>query len=135
VEWVFIENNVGSNENGRGLYIKSNLDRGGFVRHVYVRDLDILSSVQGFEITSDYKGYRGGSFPTDVHDIFLSDVRIWHASEIPMRLLGQEAAPVRRLLLTDVHFRGAEGPPALRAVQDLLTGGVTINGRIWEAGR
>jgi polygalacturonase/Na+/proline symporter len=131
VEWVFIENNVGQNENGRGLYVKSNLDRGGFVRHVYVRDLDILSAVQGFEITSDYKGYRGGNFPADVHDIYLRDVRIWEASEIPMRLLGQSASPVRRISLRDVHFRGSDAAPVLREVENLQVTRVTINGKPW----
>ncbi len=133
VEWVFIENNVAHNERGRGLYIKSNLDRGGFVRHLYVRDLDLLSAGQGFEITSDYKGHRGGNFPTDVHDIFLRDVRIWNATEATMRLLGQTAAPVRRIFLKDVHFRGVEQAPELRVVEDLLTDGVTINGKPWQA--
>ncbi len=135
VEWVFIENNVAHNERGRGLYIKSNLDRGGFVRHVYVRDLDILSAAQGFEVTSDYKGHRGGNFPTDVHDVFLRDVRIWGATSATMRLLGQSAAPVRRLLLKDVHFRGVEHRPELRVVEELLTESVTINGKPWHAPR
>lgn len=135
VEWVFIENNVAHDERGRGLYIKSNLDRGGFVRHVYVRDLDVLAAVQGFEITSDYKGHRGGNFPTDVHDIFLRDVRIWHASRATMRLLGQPAAPVRRLFLHDVQFRGSEAPPELRVVQDVITREVYINGHPWHVPR
>lgn len=133
VAWVFIENNVAHDERGRGLYVKSNLDRGGFVHHVYVRGLDVLSAVQGFEITSDYKGYRGGNFPTDVHDVFLRDVRVWNATSATMRLLGQAAAPVRRILLKDVYFRGIAQSPELRFVEDLLTDGVTLNGKPWFA--
>lgn len=133
VDWVFIEDNVVQDELGLGLYIKSNLDRGGHVQHVYVRDLDVLSAAVGFQITSDYQGYRGGNFPTDVHDIFLRDVRLWSAMEGTMRLVGQEAAPVRRIFLKDIHFRGIEKMPELLMVEDLVTDGVTINGDPWKA--
>jgi polygalacturonase len=132
VEWVFVENNVAHNESGRGLYIKSNMDRGGFVRNVYVRDLDVLSAAQGFEVTSDYHGYRGGNAPADVHDIFLEDVRIRDATEATLRLLGQDAAPVRRIFMRDVSFRGVETRPQLRVTADVVTENVTINGQTWH---
>jgi len=133
VEWIFIDDNIAHNTSGRGLYLKSNLDRGGFIRHVYVRNLDVLSAIQGFEITSDYKGHRGGDFPTDVHDIFLDRVRVWHAADVSMRLLGQEAAPVRRIYLRNVDFRGSDAPPMLRSAQEILSVDVTINRRTWHA--
>ena len=132
VEWVFIQDNVGINERGRGLYLKSNRDRGGFIRHVYVRDLDLLSAQQGFEITTDYKGYRGGTAPPDVHDIFLRDVRVWDATMVPMALLGQVGVPVRRLFLGDVQFRGAQADPTLRHVEEVVADEVRINGLRWE---
>lgn len=130
VEWVFIEDVVAEDERGRGLYIKSNLDRGGFVRHVYVRRLDVLTAVQGFEITSDYHSHRGGLHPSDVHDVVLRDVRIWHASRYPLRLLGHPEAPIRRVALFDVMFRGA-AEPVLRAAHTLVAEGVRINGQPW----
>lgn len=131
VEWVFIGNNVAENSNGHGLYVKSNLDRGGFVRHVYVRDLDVLSASDGFIITSDYKGWLGGHFPTDVHDIFLTNVRVWQARDASVRLLGHEAAPVRRLSLRDVTFASAGEKPVFRHVQDVAFVNVMLNGKPW----
>jgi polygalacturonase len=131
VEWVFIEGNVGTNTNGRGLYLKSNLDRGGFMRHVYVRDLDLTDSVIGFGITNDYHSWRGTVFPTDVHDLFLRDVRIWNAEEVSMRLVGHPDAPVRRVSMRDVTIRGpdAMAAPVLENTNAVLTNGVTVGGR------
>ncbi|MEM1116761.1 MAG: glycoside hydrolase family 28 protein [Bacteroidota bacterium] len=130
VEWVFIEGNVGTNERGRGLYLKSNLDRGGFMRHVYVRDLDLTDSVIGFGITNDYHSWRGTVFPTDVHDIFVSDVRIWNADEASMQLVGHPDAHVRRVWMRDLTIRGPEAlaSPVLDNTDAVLADGVTING-------
>ncbi|MEM6645826.1 MAG: glycoside hydrolase family 28 protein [Bacteroidota bacterium] len=131
VQWVFIEDNVAENSNGHGFYIKSNMDRGGFVRHVYLRDLDVLAASDGFIVTSDYHGYRGGQFPADVHDIFLRDVRVWGSRDVSLRLLGQEAAPVRRIFLKDVIFRNAATMPVFRFADGLVAQGVNINNALW----
>lgn len=130
VEWVFIEGNVGTNTRGRGLYLKSNLDRGGFMRHVYVRDLDLTDSVIGFDVTNDYHSWRGTVFPTDVHDVFVSDTRIWNASESPMQLVGHPDAHVRRVWLSDLTVRGPDGlvAPVLENTDLVLADGVTVNG-------
>ncbi|MEM9998198.1 MAG: glycosyl hydrolase family 28 protein, partial [Bacteroidota bacterium] len=134
VEWVFIDGNVGTNTNGRGLYLKSNLDRGGFIRHVYVRDLDLMGAETAFEVTTDYKGWRGGQFPTAIHDLFLRDVRVWAASEHAVRLLGQDAAPIRRVRLDGLHIRG-DGltlpAPELRAAEQILAREVALDNTPW----
>ena len=132
VEQVFIERVVAENENGHGLYLKSNLDRGGFIRHLYVRDLDVLTAEDGFLVTSDYKGYRGGDHPPDVHDVFLQNVRIWSADQASIRLLGQNAAPICRLYLTDVRIRDAEEMPVLRDVDDLVVDDVYVRNQPWQ---
>ncbi|MEM1042232.1 MAG: glycoside hydrolase family 28 protein [Bacteroidota bacterium] len=132
VEGVFIADNVGENGRGRGLYLKSNRDRGGFIRHVYVRDLDLTGARTGFEITTDYKGLREGAHPPAVHDVFLRDVRIWNASERSVRLLGQPTVPVRRVLLDGVHLRGSDTAPELRSVEDVLARDVTVGGEAWR---
>ncbi|MEM1127173.1 MAG: glycoside hydrolase family 28 protein [Bacteroidota bacterium] len=131
VEWVFIENNVGTNTRGRGLYLKSNLDRGGFMRHIYVRDLDLTDSVIGFGITNDYHSWRGTVFPTAVHDIFVRDVRIWRAQRESFQFFGHPEAPVRRLALQDIHLRGTDTPPDIRLTEAILVDNVTLNGQPW----
>ncbi|MEO1077401.1 MAG: glycoside hydrolase family 28 protein, partial [Bacteroidota bacterium] len=135
VEWVFIENNVGTNERGRGLYLKSNLDRGGFMRHIYVRDLDLTDAVIGFGVTNDYHSWRGTVFPTDVHDLFLRDVRIWNADRVALQLVGHPDAHVRRVWMRDVLIRGDATleAPVLENTDLVLTDGVTIRGVPFEA--
>lgn len=131
VEWVFVENNEARNETGAGFYVKSNLDRGGYVRHVYVRALDVEAAAQGVEIATDYKGYRGGDFPPDVHDIFLSDVRFRNVSERSIRLFGRAQAPLRRIFLENIEFTGSDARPILHETEDLFVEGVRMNGRLW----
>jgi hypothetical protein len=133
VEWVFIDGNVGTNTRGRGLYVKSNLDRGGFVRHVYVRDFDLTDSRIGFDVTNDYHSWRGTTFPTDVHDVFVTGTRIWAAREASLRLTGHPDAPVRRVLLRELSIRGPGemAPPALENAHDVLALDVRVDGRAW----
>jgi polygalacturonase len=132
VEWVFIDDNTGTNTKGRGLYFKSNLDRGGFMRHIYVRDLDLDDSESGLEITNDYHSWRGTVFPTDVHDIFVRRTQI-QASERSILFEGHPDALVRRIMLYDVAISGPSGldAPVLENTDGVLAGEVTINGEPW----
>ena len=132
VGWVFIDDVVAENDGGHGLYVKSNRDRGGFVRHLYVRGLDVLDAADGFLVTTDYKGYRGGDHPPAVHDVHLENVRVWSAREVSVRLLGQPDNPVRRVSLADVVIRGGADWPAFREADAIVTDGVVIGGRPFD---
>ncbi|MEM6328055.1 MAG: glycoside hydrolase family 28 protein [Bacteroidota bacterium] len=133
VEWVFVRDVVAENDGGHGLYIKSNRDRGGFVRHLYLRDIDVLDAADGFLITTDYKGFRGTDHPPEVHDVHLDGVRVWFAREVSVRLLGQPDNPVRRVSLADVQIRGEVAWPVFREASGVIADSVSVGGRPFRA--
>ena len=58
------------------IYFKSNLDRGGFIRHVRVSDIIVDSVRTAFiRFENNYHGGRGGFHPTLFEDFVISDVK------------------------------------------------------------
>lgn len=66
---------IGSVKNA--IYFKSNRDRGGYIRNVYVNNITIghtQGAVLRFE--SNYFGYRGGNFPARYENFHISNVEV-----------------------------------------------------------
>jgi len=47
-------------EDGNVLYCKSNLDRGGFIKDIYIKDLNV-GKARILRLRNNYHGYRGGN--------------------------------------------------------------------------
>ena len=94
VKTVFMENC--SMEHGAALYLKCNLERGGYIEDVWVRNLKI-GRARILRLRNNYHGYRGGSFPTRFRNIHIEDVHIKQGSNerisaflfLPITIMGR----------------------------------------------
>jgi len=129
VEYVFAENNQIANGK-HALNFKCNLDRGGQVQHIYLRNFEIKSCEETmFVFDMDYQGYRGNKFPTKFNDFYVSDIRCKSVAKIPFEIVGVEDAPIRRVFLSNIQIGSAGGESILRHTEDVLVEQVTIGGR------
>jgi polygalacturonase len=126
VEQVFCED-YRMNDVTHGLYFKSNNDRGGFIRDVHFRRVTIARAQCPVIVTTDYHGYRGGSFPTALSDVSISDVTCGEAI-VGVSLAGSADAPLRAITLRDVTVARAKTPMRIRNAQGLTFNNVRVNG-------
>lgn len=86
-----------------GITLKANLDRGGFVRNVWVRNVTIDSCRQAaIRMQMDYHSYRGGNFPPDFDQITLENVHVRSARDYGWWLVGVPSKPIGLVTMRNV---------------------------------
>lgn len=110
------------------LYFKSNLDRGGKIERVHIRDVAAGEVDSLLIFTNDYHSYRGGNYPAKFERVSVRDVHCRKA-RVGLSIVGHERAPVRDVALQDLMIEVAETPMQIRYVEGLSFTGVSINGR------
>jgi len=118
-------------ERGNVLYCKSNLDRGGFIRDIYIKNLDI-GKARILRLRNNYHGYRGGHYPTEIRNINIEDVHIAAGDDETISLQGVEAALVYDVFIKNVTIDTLEKGPImhLRNAKNVVLTNVTIAGKI-----
>ncbi len=115
------------------LYFKANLDRGGIIERVRIRDVAVQETDALIHFTTDYHSYRGGHFPPTYRHFDVANVTCAHAKEA-LHIVGVPDAPVEDVRLSNIQVAKADRPNAIAHVRDLKLDGVTVNGvRVDEA--
>ena len=101
VEDVFVEDCGYYGYCKRGIFMKTNPDRGGYIRNVYVRNCKFGEVLDLFYITSKYAGQGLDNHHfTDIENIFVDSLSANTVTGTALVLQGTEARPIR-----NVHFR------------------------------
>jgi polygalacturonase len=110
------------------LYFKSNLDRGGMIRDVFIRRIfaDKVHSVLVF--SNNYHSYRGGNAPTDFRDVYVENVRV-NEAVIGISIQGNSSVPVRNVWIKDMTVAKAEYPLKLSRAEQINLDRVRMNDR------
>ncbi|NMM47565.1 glycoside hydrolase family 28 protein [Marinigracilibium pacificum] len=126
---VFAENNQISNGK-HAINFKCNLDRGGQVQHVYIRNISIDACEDAmFIFRMDYHGYRGNNFPTQFNDFYISDITCDLVEKTPFKIVGVEEKPIEKVFLADINIEKAGEENAIEFATDILFNNVKIEGK------
>jgi polygalacturonase len=112
-----------------GVYFKSNMDRGGAITDIFVRDIDIGRAQAAISFTTDYHGYRGGDYPTKFDNVQIDRLRCREAV-VGLSMLGAEAAPLMRVRVSNSVIDQAKTPLRSRNAVDMIFDDVKVNGAI-----
>lgn len=124
---VFMENcRIGKVR--KGIYFKSNLDRGGLVERIRIRNVSVDDSEIFIFFTTDYHGYRGGNAPTAFRDIVLENITC-RETDKGIEAVGVPASPLRDIVLDDITVQQAAIPFEIRHVSNFRLDDVRINGK------
>jgi polygalacturonase len=124
---VFVENNdVGAI--GSAIYIKANLDRGGVVEHVRVRNFSIDTAEKVLRFQTDYSGYQGGDHPPVFRDFVVENVRAG-STDIAITATGVPDAPVQDVTVRGMRVGHADVPLELRHTENFQLRNVRVNGQ------
>jgi hypothetical protein len=118
-------------EDGNILYCKSNLDRGGFIKDIYIKDLNV-GKARILRLRNNYHGYRGGNFPTEFRNINIENVHIKQGDDETISLQGVEDALVYDVFIKDVTVDTLEKGPILhlRHAENVVLTNVSIAGKL-----
>jgi polygalacturonase len=111
----------------QALYFKANLDRGGTIAQVRVRDVKVRDSDTLIDFTTDYHHSRGGNSPPTYKQFTVERVDC-HNTGRALRIVGVAAAPVEDVLIRNVTVGTARQRNVIAHTRDLRLDGVRVNG-------
>ena len=106
---VIVENCDYAGYSKRGIFIKTNPDRGGFVENVYVNNCSFGDVEDLFYVTSRYagEGQDNNHFST-VRNIFVDGLKCNNVSAAALVLQGTEAKPVTNVAFDHIEVNDAK---------------------------
>lgn len=107
---------------------KANLDRGGTVEHIRVRNFTVESFDNLFWFQLDYPGQLGGNFPSTYRDIVFENFTVERAGTV-FNGDAPSAAPLRDVTLRNINIKQADKTFILKNVEGLKLENVVIGGQ------
>ena len=125
---IFMENCRIGNA-GATVYFKSNLDRGGTIENVFVRDVTVERARDAFvRFESNYKGHRGNYYPPTFRNFTLERISCVQADNYGIFAEGHEASRLRNIRFRDVEIKKARVARFIRFADNIELENVIING-------
>ncbi|MEI8087799.1 MAG: glycoside hydrolase family 28 protein [Paludibacter sp.] len=128
VENVYMENvNVGNCLSA--VYFKSNLDRGGFIKNVWVRNVTCDSVKTAFiRFETNYHGARGGFHPALFQNFLIENVTGNYSAECGFFAVGIAKYPLKDILLKNINLKQSQTPYILKNTENVTFDKVMMNG-------
>lgn len=118
----------------QGIYFKSNLDRGGYIEKVYVRNIKVKNvdgSLVVFE--PDYKSESRHNYPTYMHDIVIENVKAETAGRYGIYAKGFDSLPIENITIRNLSIgKAAEGDMNVKNVKNLTLKKVRMGERVYN---
>lgn len=131
IQNVFIEDCTYGGYCKRGIYIKTNPDRGGFIRNIYVNNCRFGEVEDLFYATSMYAGEgMDNDHFTEVHDIYVKDVSYKKASAAALVLQGTAAKPIYNVRFENVDADEARIGLSFTNTDDIVIKNCNLGGRV-----
>lgn len=105
VQNVFVENCTYGGYCKRGIYVKTNPDRGGFIRNLYVKNCKFDEVEDLFYVTSMYAGEGlDNNHYTDVENIYVDSLICSKATKAGLVLQGTPQKPIKNVIFSNVEI-------------------------------
>ncbi|GAA4719548.1 glycoside hydrolase family 28 protein [Brevibacillus fulvus] len=125
IRYVFFMDNV-LRQGASAIRFKANLDRGGVVEHIRVRNMKVESFDTLFWFQLNYPGELGGNFPSVYRDIVFEDMTVESAGTM-FEVHAPEGYPLEDVLLKNITVKKVvKTPLVLENVKQLVFDNVVI---------
>ena len=125
VQNIFIENNKAWGYLKRGIYFKTNPDRGGYIRNIYINDIELQQVEDCFYITANYHG-EGEGFNSKISDVFITNVTCDEATGTAVVIQGFEESEVENVKLTNVKVNKTNSATSITNTKNVIFDEVII---------
>jgi polygalacturonase len=128
---VFVyDNNIPNSR--RGINFKCNLDRGGQVEKIYIKNINFgTCTSELFIFRMDYHGYRGNNYPTKFNDFYVTDIYCESIEGTAFNIVGVETENIKRVFLKNFEIGNAKENFQIEFADDILLTNIMIGGKIW----
>ena len=110
-----------------GIYLKGNLDRGGEVSNIFVRNITFDATESAILIDSYYNN-EGSCCPPLFKNIFIENVKCNSTRDYGISLIGSEKLHLKNIHIKNVTIKNAAKPITISSVDDLYLKEIQING-------
>lgn len=125
VQNVYVENCKTVGYLKRGIYLKTNADRGGFIKNVFVRNI-VLDEVEDcLYITANYHG-EGSGFQSEISNISFSNITCNKATASGIVIQGFPEKKVRNISLNTIDIKWAKNAISSTNAENVLLDEVFI---------
>ncbi|MGB3144253.1 MAG: glycoside hydrolase family 28 protein [Maribacter sp.] len=123
---VFMENNVATGYLTRGIYFKTNSDRGGFIKDIYINNLKLLEVKDCLFMTANYHGEGNGAHASKISDVTIANVICESASDTGIVLEGYPSKKVENIVLKNIRIKQAMNGLTLKNTKNVVLEEVII---------
>lgn len=125
VENVFVKNCTYGGKLKRGIYLKSNPDRGGFIKNLFVNNVSFGEVEDCIFITSYYHN-EGEGYATEIRDIYFENITCKKATGTGIVLQGFPEKKVSEIFLTNIKIDSASNALSMENTKNIVMSDVMI---------
>ena len=126
VQNVYVENSKFRGYLKRGIFIKTNSDRGGYVKDIYFNNLAFGKVEDCLFITANYHGEGSGLFPSKVSDVSFSNISCVEATNTGIVIEGFPDKKVANIKLDNINIQSAKNGMTITNTENVTTNEVVI---------
>jgi polygalacturonase len=117
----------------RGINFKCNLDRGGQVEKIYIKNNDFkICEEELFIFRMDYHGYRGNNYPTKFNDFYVTDIKCDSVGVTAFKIVGVESQPIQRVFLKNFDIKSTANDSEIKYAEEIIFDNILIGGKQWQ---
>jgi polygalacturonase len=128
VQNVYVENCKTVGYLKRGIYIKTNADRGGFIKNIFVRNIQLDEVEDCLYMTANYHG-EGKGFQSDISNVHFSNITCNKASESGIVIQGFPDKKIKNISLSNIEIKAAKNAISNENAENVLMTDVFIGKR------
>lgn len=125
---VFFTDNI-LRKGASAIRFKANLDRGGTVEHIRVRNMTVESFDRLFWFQLDYPGLLGGNHPSTYRDIVFENFTVQNVGTL-LEVHAPEKAPLTDVVLKDIEIQNADQAFIVENAENVRLENVRVGGKV-----
>lgn len=123
---VYVENSKFRGDLKRGIFIKTNSDRGGYIKNIYFDNLAFGKVEDCIYITANYHGEGGGLHSSKISDISFSNISCIEATNTGIVIEGYPNKKVSNILLDNISIQSAKNGMTVNNSENVTINEVVI---------
>jgi polygalacturonase len=123
---VYVENSKFRGDLKRGIFIKTNSDRGGYIRNIHFDNLAFGKVEDCIYITANYHGEGGGLHSSRISDISFSNISCIEATNTGIVIEGYPNKKVSNILLDNISIQSAKNGMTVNHSENVTINEVVI---------